>query len=303
MNLRRLETYYWAVRLGSFKAAADKMNSTQSTVSMRMQELERELGVALFDRAQGSARPTELGRDLLPYVEKILRSAAEMRNRISESGSVAGRVRIGVAEVISMTWLPLLVGELRTRFPHVKVELEEALTRDLESKLDAGLLDVVLAPGGDGNSRHLVRSLGMVEFAWMACPRLCPANEALSPSDLLELPIIALSEESFHTITIEEWFASAGTPEYVGVCKSMGVAASLAMSGIGITLLPVNCFKQALKDSRLVRLSTSEIFPMIPFRAMASRSGIADLPKKVADIAAEVSQFHTSNLEFTSDPA
>ncbi|RJE84453.1 LysR family transcriptional regulator [Paracoccus onubensis] len=291
MNLRRLETFYWAVKLGSFKSAAEKINSTQSTVSMRIQELERELGVVLFDRAKGAARPTDLGRELLPYVEKVLRSTAEMRDRISATGSISGLVRIGVAEVVSMTWLPLFVSEMRHRFPKVQIEIEEALTRELETRLDAGSLDVVLAPGGDRNSRHVTRPLGSVEFAWMASPSLCNPGHPLAPADLVELPVITLSEESFHAVTIAEWFGSVGSPDYVGICKSMGVAGSLAMMGLGITLLPVQCFTDALAEGKLIRVQTTPAFPIIPFRALASRTNVSRLPETVANIAAELSTF------------
>ena len=45
MNLRRIETFYWAAKLGSFSAAADRLNATQSTDSMRIKDLERDYGL------------------------------------------------------------------------------------------------------------------------------------------------------------------------------------------------------------------------------------------------------------------
>lgn len=291
MNLRRIETFYWAVKLGSFKATAEKLNSTQSTISMRIQELERELGVTLFDRSQGTARPTELGRDLIPYVEKLLRSAADMTDRLTETGNISGRIRIGVAEVVSMTWLPRLVSEMRNRFPKVQIEIEEALTRELEHGLNSGHLDVTLAPGGDMNGQHIVRSLGSVEFAWMASPILCSNERLMTPADLRGLPVISLSEDSFHTAVICEWFSGTDLPDHVGTCKSMSVAASLAMTGLGITLLPVQCFQDALRDGRLIRLCTTQPFPLIPFRALAARPTVSRLSEAVSNLAAEVSGF------------
>ena len=52
MNLRQVETFYWAARLGSFAQAAHRLNATQSAISMRIQELEARIGIALFDRSQ-----------------------------------------------------------------------------------------------------------------------------------------------------------------------------------------------------------------------------------------------------------
>jgi len=291
MNLRRLETFFWAVRLGSFKATSEKLNSTQSTVSMRIQELERELGVTLFDRSPGQVKVTETGRDLIPYVERILRGAADMSGHLAEVGTSSGRIRIGVAEVISMSWLPMFVTEMRARFPRVHIEIEEALTRQLEQGLDTGRLDMVLAPGGSNNARYLVRDLGSVEFAWMTSPTLCDSETIYSPAELADLPIISLAKESFHTATITEWFGDNERTEYAGTCQSMGVAASLAMSGLGITLLPTERFEADVADGRLLQLKTTRKFPMIPFRAMVAPPTTSRLALNISELAAEISTF------------
>jgi DNA-binding transcriptional LysR family regulator len=106
VNLKQLETFYWAAKLGSFTAAAQRVNSTQSTVSMRIHELEQEFGVDLFDRSQRTARVTARGRELIRYAEQMLSLSAEMRDRISAPDSIPGVMRLGVAEAISVTWLP-----------------------------------------------------------------------------------------------------------------------------------------------------------------------------------------------------
>ena len=62
--MQQLETFFWTVTLGSFSAAAEKLYATQSAVSMRVRELERTLGVELFDRTHRTARLTPKGREL-----------------------------------------------------------------------------------------------------------------------------------------------------------------------------------------------------------------------------------------------
>ena len=84
---------------------------------------------------------------------------------IAASESTPGTLRLGVAEVISITWLPKLVKEVHARFPKVRLEMEEALTRDLVQKLEAGTLDLILAPGGIPSYNFDPVSLGTVEFA------------------------------------------------------------------------------------------------------------------------------------------
>jgi DNA-binding transcriptional LysR family regulator len=74
MNVKQIETFYWVVRLGSFRAAADRLSTTQSTVSMRVMQLEKDIGMALFDRTRRNARLTQKGRAL---VHRLIRSVHE----------------------------------------------------------------------------------------------------------------------------------------------------------------------------------------------------------------------------------
>ena len=53
MNLRFVETFVWVARLGSFRAAADRLNATQAAVSNRIASLEAEMGCELFERVPG----------------------------------------------------------------------------------------------------------------------------------------------------------------------------------------------------------------------------------------------------------
>jgi DNA-binding transcriptional LysR family regulator len=84
MTLKQLETFYWVCRLGGFAAAAKHLHSTQSAVSMRIQDLESSLGVPLFDRNQRSARLTAKGQDLIQYAERLMTAASEIRHRIGD---------------------------------------------------------------------------------------------------------------------------------------------------------------------------------------------------------------------------
>lgn len=61
MTLKQIEAFVWVVRLGTFAAAAKRLNTSQSTMSTRVLELESTLGAALFDRQSAPARLTPRG--------------------------------------------------------------------------------------------------------------------------------------------------------------------------------------------------------------------------------------------------
>lgn len=292
LNTRQLETFYWAAKLGSFTAAAARLNTTQSAISMRVRELEGALGTALFDRRHRAALVTAKGRDLLGYAEQILRLSSEARERISDGRNAPATFRIGCAEVVSITWLPRLIHAIHTAHPRIRLELDEALTQDLIDRLEQGSLDLVLAPGKPSGQRFESTSLGRVQFAWMASPSLGLPRRRLGPRDLQEWPVIALARESYHHAAIEDWFGAAGaTCRRIDTCKSTGVAASLAASGLGVTFLPVRCHRQEIADGKLMIVKTAPVLPPVEFTAVSSNTLLDPFVRRIAGVAAEISDF------------
>lgn len=292
MNLRQIETFYWAARLGSFSAAAERMNATQSTVSMRIQEIERDFGIALFDRVQRTARLTPKGRELLRYAEEILRISAEMRMRVADESATQGVLRIGVVEMISLTWLPRLVKAVHEHYPKISLELDEALTHNLIDQMNQGKLDLILTSGRLAGYSASPISLGTVKFSWMASPKLQLPKKILKPRDLQNFPIIGLSQESYHYKWIEDWF-HAGNANFrrIDTCKSLGVAASLATAGLGITLLPEQYYAREIKAKQLRVIETEPHFGPVEFTATSSTGSIRPIARKIAVLAAAVSDF------------
>lgn len=297
MNIKQLETFYWAAKLGSFTAAAERLNSTQSTVSMRIQDLERTFGLALFDRSQRTARLTQKGRELIGYVENLLNLTAEIEERIATPEAMSGFIRFGVAEVVSLTWLPKLLHTLHKRYPKILVELDEALTQDLLAGLANGALDVVLAPGHTSGPSSVNRSLGTVKFAWMASPGLPIPDGPLTPRDLQKWPVIALARESYHHATIEEWFrAQNAYCRRIDTCKSLGVAASLTQAGLGMSFLPIRCYEREIEERRLRVIKTEPEMAPVEFTTAISLNGLHPIAQTIAELAVEISDFDKSQV-------
>lgn len=291
MTLVQLETFFWVVSLGSFGAAAERLHATQSTISMRIRELERNLGTELFDRTQRSARLTPKGHELMEYAARLLDLAAEIQNRMAAPESLAGYVRLGLAEVISITWLPRLVKEISQCYPLVRLEIDQELTEDLMDGLKNGQLDLVMAPGHVPTPNVCAASLGSVQFAWMASPSLGIDKPHYTAAQLAVWPVIGLTSKSFHHSGIEEWFRRDNARcRYQARCKSIAVAASMAMAGLGVSYLPIRCFQDAIDDSRLQIIPTDPI-PPVEFITATAIGDFHPLAARVAAIAEKVTDF------------
>ena len=71
LDFRSIETFLWVVKLGSFRGAAQRLNTTQPAISQRIAGLEREMGVRLLNREHRVASPTPSGRQMMVYAEKL----------------------------------------------------------------------------------------------------------------------------------------------------------------------------------------------------------------------------------------
>jgi DNA-binding transcriptional LysR family regulator len=296
MSLQQLEAFFWVVNLGSFSAAADRLYVTQTTVSMRIKELESSLGVSLFDRSKRSAHATAAGLELMQYARRILDLTAEIKQKIASPDSFSGQVRIGVAEVVSITWLPKFIEAISADYPNVRFEIDQALTGELMDSLRKGSIDLMLAPGRVPTPNMTTSSLGTVQFAWMASPALGLGGHVLTAAELARCPVVGLTQESYHHAEIEDWFRRANARCHYQVrCKSMAVAASMVIAGMGVSYLPLRCYASEVEHGKMQVLRTSPI-PAVEFITAVSSNELDPLAIRMADLAVQVSDFDRSSV-------
>jgi DNA-binding transcriptional LysR family regulator len=292
MTLKHLEALYWVWRLGSFTAAAERLHSTQSAISMRIRDLEEALGQELFDRTARAARLTTKGQELVGYAERVMELMAEIKARIGDPTIVSGIVRIGVTEYVALTWLPDLVRELNARFPRVTLEMNVDLTLSLLDKLRGGEIDLAMLPGPIVQPGLRNISLGFVEFAWMASPALKIPDRSLTPRDLDNWPILTLSKTSNLYAQLERWFEESGAVgRRTDTCNSLSVLASWTISGLGIGYLPIEHFGRDIRAGRLRMVDVTPKLPDLEYVAALDRRHPQPLAQSVAELAVTVSTF------------
>jgi DNA-binding transcriptional LysR family regulator len=125
MDLRHLQTFQAVLREGSFLKAARSLGLAQPTVSLHIQELEKELGLELFDRTGRERVKTPAGEllagralPILDAVEVLSRSMAELKD------GKTGLLRLGAIEPAASRRLVPLLGRLRAQRPGLRIRLE-----------------------------------------------------------------------------------------------------------------------------------------------------------------------------------
>jgi len=303
VELRQLESFYWIARLGTFAAAAEKLHTSQPTISMRVRQLERELGVKLFDTKRRSALLTSKGSELVDHAERLLASASDVRRSVGRPETLSGRVRIGVTETIALTWLPQFVGRMNECYPHVVLELDVDLTMNLWEKLKTGSVDIALLPGPVLELNQVSVGLGHIQYMWMSSPRLGLPEGTLGPADLQSHSVLSLASGSTLYGSLERWFRDNGAKaRRINVCNSLSVIASLTEAGLGVSLLPPSIYADAIQTHRLRAIEVEPSLAPLEFLAVYPERTVSPLPAVVVEVASASSTFMRACVDSTGVP-
>jgi DNA-binding transcriptional LysR family regulator len=148
-DLRYLKYAMLAAEHGSFRRAPEALNLSQSTISRRIQLLERRIGIPPFERTRSGARPTTAG-------ERFMREAAigagQLRQAVDSMAMAQrghfGELRIGLMASLASGFLADLLGAFRGRFPSIDIKLEEATAQANAAAVLNGRLDAAFITGG-----------------------------------------------------------------------------------------------------------------------------------------------------------
>lgn len=285
-TLKQLESFVWVAKLGSFRGTAERLNTTQPNISVRISQLEATLGVKLFYRDSGSVALTPLGHSLLAYAERVLLASEEFSQQSIHSDQQAGILRLGVAELIAQTWLREYLLDLRQVFPNVDVELRVDLTINLREELVSRTLDLCLLNGPISNFNITSIELGSVPYLWVASPRL-----ALDGSDLATLASQTILTHARHTRHFVELSShlrdSWERPVRIAPSSSLAACLQMTIDGLGLAPMPRTLVEKAISTGELVEFPYEWKPSPLTFTASFAHTPASFLLKRAAEIAAE----------------
>ena len=256
-NLTHAETLCWIAKLGTFRAAAERMYTTQPAISARMRELEVSLGYALFEKRGRRMELTKQARQFVDRVEPLLRSDEDAFNDADASANPAGTVRLGLGEV-SMTWLGQLMPALRKALPRVTYDVELDLGIKLQEQLIAGTLDVAIVANSRRNAELIYTPLGSVPMIWICAAHLLFTQDGRNRTldDLLRNETLwCVSKPSDFFAPAYSVLRSAGADmSKLCTCNKLMGLIQIVASGGGIALLPKVMVLDQLKAGRMAML-------------------------------------------------
>lgn len=265
-TVKQMEAIYWVATLGSFEAAASYLNVTQSTVSKRISELEARFSSPLFDRTGRQSMLTPIGADIRDIAEQMLRLNDRLVLTARSSDAPPLRFRLGVTDLVALSWLPELLATIMERYPGISLEPEIDLTAGLLERLNDRKIDFVICPRITQHSQFINMRLGEIELVWMCSPKLHSQDLELSITDLLKFPLLIQSTGSILRPILHDIIDNPKLPFARTIsCNNMAALAELAAFGLGITILPKAFFSKYVSDGRLRILKTTIELPKLEY--------------------------------------
>ncbi len=254
LTLKQLQAFVRVADLGSFRKAAERLNTTQPNISSRISSLETALKTKLMERDAGSVRLTSRGQELLQHARGVLSAAEKLADASGNSGLYSGVLKLGVTEIIAHTWLRDFLKELKVRFPDVVVELTVDLSANLKKELFSRSIDLTFQSGPFSRVTTGSSDLGSYPLIWVAAPTLAVRDaKNMRMEDLAAHPILTPARDTEPYRQISSHFTGLGAR----LVPSSHLAVSLHMTvdAMGIGALPQAMVRDELERGELIRLN------------------------------------------------
>ena len=269
LAIYHLETLLWIARLGTFRAAAERLNTTQPAISARVREIESQLGVEIFRREGRGVVLTARGRQLVQDCEPLLAGFERALMQAGDYSGATGVVRLSAGEIAAASVLPQFVGEVARDLPGVALEIELDLTARMLQQLLSGTRDMVFLAGPVASPGVQTQPIGAVSLRWLASPQVAEAGGFQQA-----LPLWSVGAHSPIHRVLRDAVAGGLPCRSVNICNNVQTMIGLVAAGAGAGLFPDTMVREAVMEGRLVEVQPPPA-QFIPFEA-AIRAGEQD---------------------------
>ncbi len=254
LNYHHLHLFRAVAHDGNLTRTAEKLNLSQSAISVQIRKLEDRLGHPLFDRRGRQLHLTEAGRIALDHADAIFAVGDELLGTLRDTGRGLQVLRVGALATLSRNFQ---LGFLRPVLgqPGTEVILRSGSLSELLTLLETLNLDVVLTnqpPQRDATTPFVSHRLAEQPVSLVGTPARLKATIGLAQR-LATLPIILPSTNSSIRIGFDALVAQLGIrPSIVAEVDDMAMMRLLTREDVGLAVLPLIAIKDELEQGILI---------------------------------------------------
>ncbi len=257
MDIKNVETFVKVAELQSFTKAAEEMSYVQSTVTMQIKQLEKELGFPLFDRIGKKISLTDSGREFLEIAYELLRSVEKAESIAKKNKELHGTLRIGVSESLLFSVIADILPEFKEKYGNIEVRIITGHSVELVEQLKTNQLDMLYVAQPPSSYCDLVCLYSRPERIIFVCsPTHTAAQRKLTAAELMDQSFIVTEQSGICYGILHELALRFGKELDVSVeVDSVHIIAELAQKGMGIAFVPDYSVKDYLKEGTLAEIS------------------------------------------------
>lgn len=288
-DLNALMMFHEVVNAGSLTAACERLRVPRSTLSRRLLQLEKEMGVLLLKKSTRKLAPTDLGLGIHQHCGRIAAEVAAIQQMTSRtSGELQGTLRVAMPIEFGTGWLGKAISDFAIKYPEMVVEVD--VSGRVVDLIDESV-DLAITYGHPKPSRMTLRRLGALTSGIYASPQYAQ-RRGLPQS---------LDQVTEHDCVVTEIQLREGIWRFSGSrgkrnlhvkgrlrVNSIRLARELVVSGAGLGLLPHMMCAGHVASGALVRVLPSWNSPSLPVVALIlSRTSVPKKTRVFLDFVAE----------------
>ncbi len=267
MKLNSLRDFMAVAERGSLRAAARQLDVTQPAITRSIQELEKELGVVLFERRAKGVSLTQMGELFLRRSKAVRSELQRARDEIDQMrGRINGQITVCMSGVPHMAMLPDALAAFRQRYPDVKLDIIDGLLPSVEAELKDGIVDCYIGPTLEEVSPELSVEKLLDNKRVIVSRRGHPLANATSLRDLVDAEWVTTSVTYKAEEELCPLFASYGLPPprmIVQARSALTFLFTVAYSDL-LMLLPIQWTQAPLFRQALQPIHVQEDLPSPP---------------------------------------
>ncbi|WP_193062136.1 LysR family transcriptional regulator [Oceanobacillus oncorhynchi] len=245
MELRHLITFKTIVEKGGFKRAAEYLDYSQSSVTVHVKELEKELKKPLFDRIGRKVFLTNYGTQFHPYAVKIVDLYNEAAETMNMNDAPKGSLVIGVTEIFSQYRIPSILMEYKKRYPDVSLSLRSLENKEISAALKNGQIDMAFVlERNDWFDKELTIEKIKDESIVLVRP-VCPED---SENTILSTEESCSYKSMLEAYIQEEQIEAKNTLNF----SSLEAIKQCVLSGLGFSILPYFAIEKELASEQIL---------------------------------------------------
>jgi DNA-binding transcriptional LysR family regulator len=243
MEMHQVRYFLAVCRTLNFTKAAEECNVAQPSLTRAIQKLEEEFGGLLFHRERANTHLTELGKAMLPHLERTYEAAQSAKQLATsyKKGEVV-HLRVGVSPTVSAATVTNVLGGVRRAVPAFELTLDGGTDAKLLEEAVAGDLDLIVV-GDDQELPERMRVWTLHReplLAVMTKDHKLAGQKSIAIADLDGVDMIVLTNCPIATRLMQMCADAGVAPKFATRAANCDQVISLIRDGLGIATLPVS---------------------------------------------------------------